>query len=897
MEFRKVLALRGPNLWASFPVLEAWVDLGVLKDAPSNELPGFAERLMAWLPSMIEHRCGLGYRGGFFERLRDGTYAGHILEHVCLELQSLSGAEISFGKARETTEEGVYKVIIEYLEEDHGRATLESGRQLLLAAIYDQPFDVAAEVKKLRSLYQNVRLGPSTGAIVRAAVDRDIPFRRLNEGSLIQFGQGSKQRRILASETDRTGAIGESIAQDKEMTRRLLRAVGVPVPEGRPVNSAEEAWEAAQEIGLPVVVKPQYGSQGRGVATNLTTKDQVIHAYNAAREHEATVVVERFALGADYRLLVIGGKLVAAARREPAQVFGDGVHTVRQLVDAVNTDPRRGEDHATSLSKIPLDAVSLGVLADQGFTVDSIPTDGTKVLIRRNANLSTGGTATDVTDEIHPDLAARAIDAARMIGLDVAGIDIVSLDITRPLDELRGVVVEVNAAPGLRMHLEPSSGKPRPVGEAIVSTLFADVENGRIPIVAVTGVNGKTTTTRFIAHLVGGSGLHVGMATTDGIYVDGRRIDKGDCSGPLSAASLLMNPGVDAAVLETARGGILRAGLGFDRCNVGVITNIGEGDHLGLSDVHTLEKLAQVKRCVAEVVAPDGYGVLNADDPAVAEMADHCSGKIIFFSRRPENSVVATHRGHGGRAVLAKNGAIVLLEGDEETVLLSFDRVPLTHGGRVGFQVENTLASVAAAWGLGVSLDQIRAGLESFGAGVRSIPGRFNLLEINGTTVVVDYGHNISSLTALVETLNLFPHRRRTVVYSAAGDRRDEDLIRQGEILGNHFDRVILYEDHYLRGREEGEIMALFRQGAERGGRVTEILEVRGAVKSVESALNIVQKDELLVVQADVIDETVEFVWRQISGGTPGSEISLEQALAVRPVEPIAVEVPVAAVR
>jgi cyanophycin synthetase len=903
MEFRKVLALRGPNLWANFPVLEAWVDLGVLKDSPSNELPGFAERLMAWLPSMIEHRCGLGYRGGFFERLRDGTYAGHILEHVCLELQSLTGAEVGYGKARETSEEGVYKVVVEYLEEQHGRAALESARQLVLAAIYDQPFDLAAEVKKLRAMYQNERLGPSTGAIVRAAVERGIPFRRLNEGSLIQFGYGSKQRRILASETDRTGAIGESIAQDKELTRQLLKAVGVPVPEGRPVSSAEEAWEVAQEIGLPVVIKPQFGNQGKGVATNLTTKDQVFHAYNAAREHEGTIVVERFALGADYRLLVIGGKLVAAARREPAQVFGDGVHSIRELVEAVNCDPRRGEDHATCLSKIPLDTVSLGVLADQGYTVDSVPAEGTKVLIRRNANLSTGGTATDVTDEIHPDLAARAIDAARMIGLDVAGIDIVSLDITRPLDELRGVVVEVNAAPGLRMHLEPSSGKPRPVGEAIISSLFASGDDGRIPIVSVTGVNGKTTTTRFIAHLISQTARRVGMATTDGIYVDGRRIDKGDCSGPLSAASILMNPGVDAAVLETARGGILRAGLGFDRCNVAVITNIGEGDHLGLSDVHTIEKLAQVKRCIVEVVAPDGYGVLNADDPVVAEMAEKCTGKVIYFSRRPENALLGAHRGQGGRVVLARDGAIVLCEGEVETTLLSLDRVPLTHGGRVGFQVENTLASVAAAWSLGIPLDQIQAGLESFGAGVRAIPGRFNLLEINGTTVVVDYGHNISSLLALVETLNQFPHHRRTVVYSAAGDRRDEDMIRQGEILGNHFDRVILYEDHYLRGREEGEIMSLFRQGAERGRRVSEVLEVRGAVKSVESGLHLVNKDELLVVQADVIDETVEFVWRQISGGTPGREITLEQALSVRPIEDVpapnavATEVPVAAAR
>ncbi len=636
MDIRKVLVLRGPNYWANFPVLEAWVDLGPLKDSPSDELPGFNDRLMAWLPTMIEHRCSIGERGGFFERLRRGTYQAHILEHVALELQSLAGDEVGFGRTRETAEEGVYKVALEYLEEAVGKAALEAARDLCLAAVYDKPFDVAESIRQLRALAQQSRLGPSTKSIVEAALARGIPARRLNTGSLVQLGYGARSRRILAAETDRTGAIAESIAQDKELTRTLLRAVGVPVPEGRAVESAADAWAAAEEIGLPVVVKPQFGNQGRGVATNLSAKEQVLAAYDAARQEESTIVVEQFAPGGDYRLLVVGDKVVAAARREPAQVIGDASHTVEELVRLANEDPRRGEDHATALSKIFLDAVALQVLADQGLTPTSIPANDVRVLIRRNANLSTGGTATDVTDLVHPDVAARAIDAARIVGLDIAGVDVVAIDISSPLESQRGVIVEVNAAPGLRMHLEPSVGKSRPVGEAVVGTLFAPGENGRIPIVAVTGVNGKTTTTRFISHILQGTGRRVGMTCTEGIFIDGRRIQTGDCSGPQSAQNILLNPAVDAAVLETARGGILRAGLGFDRCDVAVVTNIGEGDHLGLADINTLDKLARVKRTIVEALAPSGAAVLNARRSAGCRDGGKISGsgRLFLHGRR-----------------------------------------------------------------------------------------------------------------------------------------------------------------------------------------------------------------------------------------------------------------------
>jgi cyanophycin synthetase len=883
MKILKVNKLRGPNIWANYPVLEAWVDLEEMKDTSSEMIPGFNERLMGWLPTMVEHRCSIGERGGFFVRLRRGTYMAHILEHVTLELQSLAGTPVGFGRARETNTDGIYKVAIAYKEEKLALVCLDRAFELIQAAINDTPYDVAKVTAELREFAYDVCLGPSTRSIVDAAKARSIPWRRLNEGSLVQLGYGIHQRRICTAETDSTSAIAESIAQDKELTRSLLRSIGIPTPEGRAVESAEDAWEAAEDIGLPVVVKPQYGNHGRGVATNLQSQEQVIAAYNAAREEGRAIVVERHAPGDDYRMLVVGGKLVAAARREPAHVIGDGQSTVQKLIDKVNEDPRRSDGHSTSLSLIKIDAVALGVLMAQGMTPDTIPPVGKKVLIRRNANLSTGGTAADVTDEVHPDVARHAIEAARVVGLDIAGVDIVAQDISQPLQGQRGVIVEVNAGPGLRMHIEPSSGKPRPVGESIIDMMFPGTSNGRIPIVSVTGVNGKTTTTRLIAHLVASTGKKVGMTCTDGIYVGGRRIDSGDCSGPQSARSVLMNPFVEAAVLETARGGILREGLGFDFCDVGIVTNIGEGDHLGLSDIETIEQLSKVKRCIIEAVHKNGFGVLKANDPLTAEMAEKCKGRVIFFAIDENDPVLTNHRVKGERVVFVRNGRIFTAEGAEETPLTTLDQIPLTHQGRIQFQVENVLASVAACWGVGMSVEQIVAGLESFSAHMDKVPGRFNIRVVNGATVVADYGHNSSSLLAIIEALGQFPHSHRTVVYSAAGDRRDIDMIRQGEILADHFDRVILYEDQYLRGRKPGEISSIFKRGMDSGKRVKEVYDFVGWEKAVEHALNLIKAGELMLLQADTIDETVQYLQRAIEHNQLGREIDLNSALDANP--------------
>lgn len=859
MQFESVRALRGPNIWTQATVLEIQFVLGQAQALSPSQVEGLRGQLATLLGSGLDASA---------DDDSDAAPRSHspalrvaeLLMRTALQLQVQAGCRVGFGRVAETGNPSVFKLAVQYGEEKVGRMAVGLAIDLLTSVLAGAPFDVAASVSELRRLDQNVRLGPSTGSIVKAAVDRDIPYRRLNERSLVQIGWGSRQHRILAAETDRTSAVAETIVQDKQLTKSLLEAIGVPVPKGVVVQTAEDAWDAAQDIGTPVVLKPLDGNQGRGVAVNLHTKAQVLAAFAAAKEVRDDIIVEKFAPGADYRLLVIDGRLVAAARREPPQVIGDGRQTIAQLVDEVNQDPRRGEDHATPLSKIPIDEIACAVLAEQGLSPAAVPAAGQLVLLRRNANLSTGGSAMDVTDVVHPEVTARVIDAVRMVGLDIAGVDVVATDISRPLEQQGGVIVEINAAPGLRMHIEPSSGKGRAVGEAIVEMMFPHGESGRVPVVAVTGVNGKTTTTRLIAHMLRCTGKTVGMTCTDGVYINDRRIDTGDCSGPKSARTVLANPVVDAAVLETARGGILREGLGFDVSDVSVCTNIADGDHLGMNGINTPEQLARVKRVLIENVKSTGYGVLNAADPLTVAMAQYCPGKIIFFARSNDLPALAQHRQKGQRVVFVQNNSIIAAEGGWEVRVASLAAVPLTFSGRIGFQVENCLAAVAAAWGLGIPFESIRQSLESFTSDVRRAPARFNVMEVNGATIVIDYGHNTAALLALVEAFDQLPHERRRIVYTAAGDRRDEDIIRQAEVIAEHFDEMVIYEDKCTRGRDDGEVIRLMKQGFDRGGRLKSLRETRGEMKAIEMTLDLTQPGDLVLVQADQVDDALAFI-------------------------------------
>jgi cyanophycin synthetase len=858
MRFERTHVLRGANVWARCPVLEVEVDL-----EGTSEDEGFSGRLLAILPA-LEGRLPDESPSGRCVAQPAGMLLARALCAAALDLQVQAGSDVRVGVVRPCGGGGGFRVVVEYEEEALGLAALEAARRLCLAALAGRLFPLEEELEKLRATAHEVRLGPSTAAIVRAAQQRGIPVRRLNRDSLIQLGHGALQRRSCTAETDRTSAVAEAVAQDKQLTRSLLEAVGVPVPEGRPVADAEDAWLAAQEIGPPVVVKPRDGNHGRGVATNLTTREQVVRAYAAARAEGESVMVERFIPGSDYRVLVVGDRVVAAALREPAQVFGNGRSTIAELIEEVNRDPRRSDGHATVLSRIKLDAVSLAVLAEQNQTPESVPPAGGRVLIRRNGNLSTGGTATDVTDRIHPETASRAVDAARAVGLDVAGVDVVATDIGQPLEAQGGAVVEVNAGPGLRMHLEPSAGQPRPVGEAVVDLLFAPRQTGRIPLAAVTGVNGKTTTTRLLGHLLRAAGNVVGMACTDGLYVAGRRIDTRDCSGPRSARAVLLNPRVTAAVLETARGGILREGLGFDRCDAAVVTNIGRGDHLSLRGVETLEDLARVKRTVVEAVSPGGSAILNASDPLVAAMAGHCPGRVIYFARQA-SPVVQEHRKRGGRAVLVRGGEVVLAEGPREEALLPLARAPLTHSGRVGFQVENVLAAVGAAWSLGIAWSSVRAALETFTGDASQAPGRFNVLQANGATVIVDYAHNPSALAAVVEALGQLPHRRRTIVFAGC-NRRDDDVVEMGAVVGDGFDRVILYHDRGNNDRADGELNALVRTGLARGRRVARTIETASEREAIGAALDAIEPGDVVVLGVEAIEESLALVRARLDG-------------------------------
>ncbi|MGB3289434.1 MAG: cyanophycin synthetase [Burkholderiaceae bacterium] len=711
IQFINMMMLRGPNIWAYRPVIEAWVDIGELEDYPSNVIPGFYERLVAWLPSLIEHRCSVGERGGFLQRLKQGTWPGHILEHVTLELQSLAGMPGGLGRARETSVRGVYKVIVRAWHEPVTRAALHYARDLVMAAIEDRPFDVQAAVDTLHDMAEDLRLGPSTACIVEAADDRDIPNIRLSEANLVQLGYGARQRRIWTAETNQTSAIAESVSSNKDLTKSLLEACGVPVPEGRLVESVEEAWEAAQDIGLPVVVKPSDGNHGRGVFTNLTTLAEIETAFAVAVDEGSGVVVERFVRGDEHRILVVGGRMVAAARGDAAAVVGDGVSTIEELIESqLNSDPRRGRDEDHPLNLIRLDSAAMLELQRQKLAPEAIPAAGTYVLIQRNGNVSI-----DVTDSVHPSVAAAVELAARIVGLDIAGVDLVAEDISQPLEGQRGAIVEVNAGPGLLMHLKPAAGQPRPVGQAIVDHLFPPGDIGHIPLVGITGSKGKTTVARLLARVLQLSNLHTGLACSNGLFFGRRHVQKTDGANWDAARRVLLNRGVQAGVMENGPVSILSEGLAYDRCQVGVVTNLDPAGVFPDYYVEDADQLAKVLRTQVDVILPSGVAVLNADDAMVANMASLCDGSVIFFGKDGSSPVIAAHRVQGGRAVFLDGGRIILANGAQEIALTELQAIPLTEGGTLDFQNINVLTAVAAAWALDVHEDLIRTGIETFG--------------------------------------------------------------------------------------------------------------------------------------------------------------------------------------
>ncbi|MDB5081081.1 MAG: Cyanophycin synthase [Chloroflexi bacterium] len=852
---RNIRVLRGPNLFAYKPALQITLDIGPYEERPSNSFPGFVERITSWLPGLARDECSIGRPGGFIERLNRGTYLAHISEHICLELQNLMGFKVGYGRARGTGEPGVYNVVIAYKEEVPAVEAYKVGLRMTLAAMNNEPFDVKGEIERLQDLADEYNYGPSTLSIVEAARARRIPIVRLTPtANLVQLGYGKYQKRIQASETSNTSSIAVEMCQEKPLTNRMLRTVGVPVPEGRSVSSADEAWEVAQEIGKPVVLKPEAGNQGKGVSVNLVTETEVRAAFEIASSYQGDVLVEEYIQGQDFRLLIVNGRMVAAARRDPAQVTGDGQHTVRELVELVNADPRRRPGHSGTLSRIRLDAAVDLVLRQQNMTLESVPEAGMIVRLRHNSNLSTGGTAIDVTDEVHPQNARLAELAAQILALDIAGIDILCQDIRRPVQEQGGAIVEVNAAPGLRMHLHPAAGQPREVGKAIVDMLYPNNAPSRIPIIAVTGTNGKTTVTQLISHMYETAHWMVGRTSTEGTYIGKERILEGDCSGPKSAQAVLLHPSVEVAVLETARGGILREGLAFDWCSVGVVTNISP-DHLGIGGINTLEQLAQVKQVVIESVSKDGAAVLNAEDSLVAEMAAATDARVIYFSLNPNNHIIQAHLADdNGWAVFLDKGMIVLAKGSDRVELIELDRLAFTAGGKINFQVQNALAATAAAWAAGLNPAMIGRALTTFKADVKMSPGRFNLMDVHGVEVILDYGHNEAALKALAGAINALDQRKTIHVLGLPGDRRDEDLkatIRSTLAFANEY---ILHDLLDTRGRERDEVPKLLRTVVE-GTRPCDIMPSEH--EAILAAWKRLKPGDRLVITADIVEDTL----------------------------------------
>lgn len=861
MQIIEIKTLRGPNYWSNYrkKLIVMKLDLEQLEELPTNKISGFADRLQLMFPSMIKHRCSKDHEGGFFERVKEGTWMGHVIEHIALEIQSLAGMECGFGRTRGTGKPGVYNVVFSYMEEKVGVYAAKASVKIAEALVEGVEYDLDSDIKMMRQMREKERFGPSTGSIVDEAVARDIPFIRLNNESLVQLGYGKNQVRFRATMTDRTSSIAVDLASNKDETKRMLQDAAIPVAKGMCIVYESEVQEVIDKVGFPLVFKPLDGNHGKGASINVKTKEEAVAAFEHAKKYSRKIIVEKFITGYDFRILVINNRFIAAALREPAHVIGDGVSTIQQLIDIENKDPRRGYGHENVLTEISIDRETHEQLAKYNYTLETVLKKEELCYLKGTANLSTGGTSTDVTDIVHPHNIFICERISRVIGLDICGIDIMATNLSEPLEVTGGVVLEVNAAPGFRMHLAPAKGLPRNVAAPVIDMLYPEGKSCRIPIIAVTGTNGKTTTTRLIAHIVKNNGYRVGFTTSDGIYVQNSMLTKGDTTGPVSAEFILKDPTVEFAVLETARGGILRSGLGFGKCDVAVVTNIQE-DHMGLSDINTLKDMANVKGVVARSVKRDGYVVLNADNEYCASISKTVDCKVAYFSINENNPLIIEHCKKGGIAAIYENGFITIKKGDWKFRVDKASHVPLTFGGKVTFNVYNVLAATLATYVYGFTIEDIKTNLETFIPSAAQTPGRMNIFDFKEYKVMIDFAHNADGFRGIKEFLSTIDSPYKIGIITGTGDRRDEDIRDMGRISAQMFDHIIIRQDKFLRGRLADDIVKLLVEGIQEVNPKQSYEYIPKEVEALKHALSLAKPGTFITALSDVIDNAIDVV-------------------------------------
>lgn len=855
--------MKGPNFWSvrRKELIVMLLDIEDLEEKPTSKIPGFLERIKEMFPTMFEHRCSEGVPGGFFQRIEEGTWIGHVIEHIALEIQTLAGMECGFGRTRESENPGIYHVVFSYWEEKAGIFAAKAAVSIAQALVDGTPYDLAADIQELREIREKERLGPSTGSIVEEAIKRKIPFIRLNRRSLVQLGYGINQKRIQATIASTTSSIAVEIACDKEETKNLLEAAEIPVPKGSIVYDEVDLQAAIQKINYPIVLKPVNGNHGKGATTNIRTWSEAVEALEAAKKFGRAIICEKYITGRDHRILVINYKFVAAAIRTPAAVTGDGCSTIQQLIDLVNSDPRRGYGHEKVLTTIKVDDFTMNILTDKQYTLETILKKGEELWLKPTANLSTGGTATDVTDLVHPSNIFMCERIARIIGLDICGIDIMAENLTEPLSEAGGAILEVNAAPGFRMHLDPTDGLPRNVAEPVIDMLYPPGTSARIPIIAISGTNGKTTTTRLIAHIVKQMGYKVGYTTTDGVYIQNQLMMRGDCTGPKSAEFVLKDPTVDFAVLESARGGILRSGLGFHNCDVAVVTNVA-GDHLGLGGIDTLEKLARVKAVVPNTVLPTGYAILNADDDLVYKMHEDLACKVAFFSLDENNKRIKKHCAAGGLACVYESGYVTILKGTWKIRVEKVNNIPITFNGKAEFNVANVMGAVLAAYVRDFKIEDIKLALQTFVPSPAQTPGRMNIFKFKDFTVMCDYAHNSHGMRAVGKFVEKVDATVKVGIVAGVGDRRDEDTIELGEEVAKVFDEIIIRQDRHLRGKSDIEIINLIKKGIQNIDPNKKITVIQKESEAIDYAIKNAVKDSFITIISDVVPDALDQIMK-----------------------------------